>query len=237
MDMLNDDSELLELDFVGFSAYIKVVHAGHERPPRDIDEPRLWTLTYNTARFLNDMRFQAGYDEYLHIGCYAFFESWANAAIDEGMDALSSGPPLSTEHTATVALVRGGHRTHATTEEATRTRLGFLRLTKGGQTTSDSDRVFAELAHERFCRPHPTAVFGPLDELRQAFVDGTLEVSMHAACKTVVRTTFAMVTPDKPPGQDAKAKKAAADKRKAVSTVTTATGTKPGDGTKPPTEK
>jgi hypothetical protein len=95
--MLNDDPELLKPDFVDFSAYGKVIHAGLERPPRDTDEPRLWTLTDDTARYLNDKRSQAGYDENLHIGCYAFFDSCANAGISEGMDAVSSGTPLSTE--------------------------------------------------------------------------------------------------------------------------------------------
>jgi hypothetical protein len=41
-------------------------------------------------------------------------------------------------------------------------------------------------------------------------------------------------------GRDAKAKKAAADKRKAAAAAAAAaaaTGTKPGDGTKPPTKK
>jgi hypothetical protein len=78
--------------------------------------------------------------------------------------------------------------------------LGFLRLTKGGQMSSDSDRVFAELAHDRFCRPRPTAVSGPLDELRQAFVDRTFEVNLHAASKAAARVAFAKATPDKPPG-------------------------------------
>jgi hypothetical protein len=114
--------------------------------------------------------------------------------------------------------------------------LGFLRLAKGGQTSSDSDRVFAELAYERFCRPHPAAVSGPLDELRQSFVDKTLEASLQAASKAYARAAFAKATSSKPPGQDAKAKKAAADKRKAAAT-TTAAGTKPSDGTKPPTKK
>jgi hypothetical protein len=129
------------------------------------------------------MRSQAGYDEYLHIGCYAFFDNCANAAISEGLDALSTGPPSSTEQTAAVALNKASHRTHAATEEAARTILGFLRLTKDGQTSSDPDRVFDEVAYERFCRPLSTAVSGPLDELRQTFVDKTLEVSMHAASK------------------------------------------------------
>jgi hypothetical protein len=44
-------------------------------------------LTDDTARFLNDKKYQAGYDEYLHIGCYAFFDSCANAAIGEDLDA------------------------------------------------------------------------------------------------------------------------------------------------------
>jgi hypothetical protein len=78
-----------------------------------------------------------------------------------------------------------------------------------------------------------------VDELRHAFLDTTLEVSMYASGKEAARATFAKATPDKPPGQDAKAKKAAADKRKAAdaSTTSIATGTKPGDGTRPPTKK
>jgi hypothetical protein len=168
-------------------------------PPGKIDEPRVLTMTDDMARFLNDKRSQAGYDEYLHISCNAFFDGRANAAISEDLDALPSRPPLSTKHNATVALIRAGHRTHTTTEEGARNRLGFLRLTKGGQTRSDSDRMFGELALERFCRPRPTAVSVPLDELRQAFVDKTLEVSMHAASKAIGRAAFAKKTPSKPP--------------------------------------
>jgi hypothetical protein len=92
--MLNDDPELLESrEIVDFSVYEKAIPAGLERPPRDIDEPRMWTLPDDTARFLTDRRSQAGYSEYLHTGCYAFFDSCANEAISEGLDALSAGPP------------------------------------------------------------------------------------------------------------------------------------------------
>jgi hypothetical protein len=99
--------------------------------------------------------------------------------------------------------------------------------------------VFAELAHERFCRPRPTVVSNALDELRQALVDRTLEVSLHAASQAAAKAAFAIVTPDKPPGQDAKAKKAAADKRKAAAAAAAATaaGTKPTDEGKPTTKK
>jgi hypothetical protein len=79
-----------------------------------------------------------------------------------------------------------------------------------------------------------------LDELRQAFVDRMLEVSLHAANNIVARVALAKATPDMPPGHDAKAKKAGADKRKAATAAAaaaTAAGTKPGDGSKPPTKK
>jgi hypothetical protein len=124
----------------------------------------MWTLTDDTARFLNDKRSQAGYDEYLRIGCNAFFDSYANASISEGREALASALLIDEAHGNRCPHPSGSSH-HASTEEAART-LGFLHLTKGGQTSSDSDRVFAELAHERFCRPRPTVVSGPVDELR-----------------------------------------------------------------------
>jgi hypothetical protein len=214
-------------EFVDFTYYGEVIPAGLERPPRDVEEPRLWTLTDDTSRALSDNRTQSAYAEYLHIGYYAFFDSCANAAISEGMDTLSNGPPLSAEQAAAVALIRAGHRTHPATEEAARTRLGFLRLTKGRQTSTYADRVFAELAHERSCRPRPTAVSGPLDALRQAFVDRTLQVSLHTASKVVAGATFAKITLDKPPGLDAIARKAAADRRKAAAGAAAAAAAAP----------
>jgi hypothetical protein len=89
--------------------------------------------------------------------------------------------------------------------------LGFLRLTKDGQWSTDLDGVFIELTHERFCLPRLTAVSGTEDALRKAFVDSTLKVSMHAANKADADAKFANVTPDRPPGPDAKAKKVASD--------------------------
>jgi hypothetical protein len=140
----------------------------------------------------------------MHIGCYASLYSCANAAISEGLNALSNGPPLSAEQTTALALIRAGHCTHTATEEAARTRLGFLRLTKSGQANTDTDSVFAELAHQRFCRPRPTAVSGQLDALRQAFVDRTLEVSLHVASKAAASAAFAKVTPTNLPAKSPK---------------------------------
>jgi hypothetical protein len=84
--------------------------------------------------------------------CYAFFDICANAAVIEGMDALSTGPPkYRQDQVAAVALIRrAGHSTHPHNDKGCRrTRMGFLYLTKGGQARSDTDRVFSKLAHER----------------------------------------------------------------------------------------
>jgi hypothetical protein len=162
------------------------------------------------------------------------------------MDTLSNGPPLSTEQTSSDALIIAGHRTHTSTEEAARSRLGFLRLTKGGQAGTDADRVFAELAHVRFCRPRPSAVSCPRDALRQAFVDQTLAVSLHGPSKAAAgaafaSAAFAKITLDKPSGPDAKARKAAADRRKAAAPAAIAARltpvVKPAEQARPPPKK
>jgi hypothetical protein len=239
IDQLDDEPDPSASNFVDFAYYSEVIPAGLERPPRDIEEPRLWTLADDTAGAQSDKRTQSAYDKYLHIGCNTYFDSCA--AIGEALDSLSHGPPLPAEQAAPIALIRAGHRTHTATEEAARTLLGFLRLTKGGQTSTNADRVFAELAHERFCRPRPTAVSGPLDALRQAFVDRALEVSLHASSKAAAGAAFAKITPDKPTCPDVRARKAAADKRKAAAPVAAAARAtplpKPTDPAKPSAKK
>jgi hypothetical protein len=74
----------------------------------------------NTERALSEKETQSAYKEYLLIGCYAFFDCCANTAITEGTDALSAGLTLPPEHAAAFTLIRAGHMTHTSTEEATR---------------------------------------------------------------------------------------------------------------------
>jgi hypothetical protein len=62
---MNDGPELPAPEDVDFTYYGKVIFIGPERPPRDVDEPRLWTLTFDTARSLSDEKTQAACD-----GCY-----------------------------------------------------------------------------------------------------------------------------------------------------------------------
>jgi hypothetical protein len=52
--LLDDEPEPTASEFVDFTYYGDVIHAGLERPPRDIEEPRLLTLTNDIARALSD---------------------------------------------------------------------------------------------------------------------------------------------------------------------------------------
>jgi hypothetical protein len=65
IDLLDDKPDPSASDFVDFAYYGEVISAGLERPPRDIEEPRLWTLADDTARALSDKRTQSAYDEYM----------------------------------------------------------------------------------------------------------------------------------------------------------------------------
>jgi hypothetical protein len=80
-----------------------------------------------------------------------------------------------------------------------------------------------------------------LDALRQAFVDRTLEVSLHAASKAAAGATFAKITPDKPTGPDAKARKDATDRRKTAAAAEASARptplSKPTDQARPPPKK
>jgi hypothetical protein len=47
-------------------------------------------------------------------------------------------------------------------------RMSRIRNTKGGGETNDSDRVFAELAYERFLKPRPDVASSEYDNLHRA---------------------------------------------------------------------
>jgi hypothetical protein len=74
--MVQDDPEPTDPKYVTY--YGKVTHVDLERPPRDVDEPRLLTLIKDTGRAQSEKKTQAMYDEYLHIWCYAFFDKCTN---------------------------------------------------------------------------------------------------------------------------------------------------------------
>jgi hypothetical protein len=211
VDMLDDEPEPTASEFVDFTYYGEVIPAGLERPPRDVDEPRLWTLTEDTARALADKRTQAAYGEYLHMGCYAFFDSCANAVISEGVDKLSNSPPLSAEQTAVDALIRAGHRTHTATEEAARTRLGFLRLTKGGHASTNCSQnwltsVFVARALPR--SPAHWMRFAKLsstERLRSAFTLPAKLLQVQPSPRSRRTSHHAMTSrPARPPPTDAR---------------------------------
>jgi hypothetical protein len=61
--MLDDEPEPTASEFVDFTYYGEVIPAGLERPPRDVEDPRLWILTDDSARTLSDKKTHATYDE------------------------------------------------------------------------------------------------------------------------------------------------------------------------------
>jgi hypothetical protein len=74
--------------------------------------------------------------------------------------------------------MRQSNNTHSALEEAAHVRISHIRHTKGGEETSDSDRVFAELAYEGFLnnlKPRPDVASSEYDNLHRAFIDKTLE--------------------------------------------------------------
>jgi hypothetical protein len=70
--LLDDEPEPTASEFVDSTYYGEVISTGLERPPRDVEEPRLWTLTHDTTRTLSNKKTQTAYDEYHHIDWYAF---------------------------------------------------------------------------------------------------------------------------------------------------------------------
>eukprot|EP00873_Tetraselmis_striata_P011785 jgi/Tetstr1/432049/TSEL_021521.t1 len=139
------------------------------------------------------------------------------------LESLSTESATAESHA--LAELRACYRTHLATEEATRSRLGYLQLAKNGPTATEADRVFAELAHAKFCTPRRIAVSGQLDQLRRAFDDKTLEISLFAAGKAHAASAFAKATPDKPaPTESAERRnqrEQAAATRKAAATAAT----------------
>eukprot|EP00873_Tetraselmis_striata_P027140 jgi/Tetstr1/447404/TSEL_034840.t1 len=101
---------------------------------------------------------------------------------------------------ALIAELRACDRTHLATEEATRSQLDYLQLAKNGPKATEADRGFAELAYAKFCTPRRIAVSGQLDQLRRAFDDKTLDISLSAAGKAPAAAAFAKATtPDNNP--------------------------------------
>jgi hypothetical protein len=94
--------------------------------------------------------------------------------------------------------MRQSNHTHSALEEVARVRISHIRHAKGGGGTSDSDRVIAELAYERFLKPRPDVASSEYDNLHRAFIDKTLECSLLASPKAAAGATFARKILDRP---------------------------------------
>jgi hypothetical protein len=89
------------------------------------------------------------------------------------------------------------------TEETARTRLGILRLTRGGKAITNRNRVLAKFVHERFSAhalPRSRAYW-----MRCAKRSWTehLRAAYTPRAKAAAGAALAKVTHDRPPGLDA----------------------------------
>jgi hypothetical protein len=112
------------------------------------------------------------------------------------MDDIQNYSKDSHEFQAAIVTIRQSNHTHSVLEEAVRVRISHIRHTKGEGETSDSDRVSAKLAYERFLLPRPDAA-SEYDNLHRAFIDKTLECSQLVSAKAAAGVTFARKTPDR----------------------------------------
>eukprot|EP00873_Tetraselmis_striata_P037390 jgi/Tetstr1/457654/TSEL_004235.t1 len=87
-------------------------------------------------------------------------------------------------------------RNHLATEEATRSRLGYLKLAKNGLTATEADQAyFAELAPAKLCAPRSIAVSG---QLATNSAERSTTRPSRSAGKARAAAAFAKATPDKP---------------------------------------
>jgi hypothetical protein len=136
-----------------------------------------------TYRYLSARRHNATLEEYRATACHAAYAACANAAIISTLEDIQNYPEESLEFQAAVVTMRQSIHTHSALEKAAPVRLSHTRHTKGGGETSDSDRVFAELACERFLKSRPDVASSEFSSLHRAFTDKTLECFLLASAK------------------------------------------------------
>jgi hypothetical protein len=93
--------------------------------------------------------------------------------------------------------MRQSNHTHSALEEAAYVRVSQIRRTKSGGKTSDSDRVFAEPAYERFLKPRPDVASSEYHSMHLVLIYKTLECTLLASAKAAAGATFPRKTPDR----------------------------------------
>jgi hypothetical protein len=159
--------------------------------PRRFDGRNTWKLTCDTYRHLSARRHNA---TVCHIA-YAACTYTASISELEDVQNYSKDSP---EYKATIVTMRQSNHTHSALDEGARVRISHNRHTKGGGETSDSDRVFAEHAYERFLKAQPDVASSEYDNLHRAFLEKTLECFLLDSAKAAAGATFARKTPDQP---------------------------------------
>ena len=179
-----------QLDFVDFRRYIDALDSGFESshpPPSAPFRPHIFSIENDpTYRQLSISKFKGALEEYQLLVCHGFFISCAVAAQVEAVEALRSNG-----HEDFAAQFEAILNTMASSEDAIRQRIHYIRLAKGQAKLSQSDQLFAENLRTAF-QPSPVH-FGHSStaSLYERFRAKEIECSLTAAAKAAAGKKYA----------------------------------------------
>ena len=171
-----------QLDFVDFRRYIETLDPGFEAshpPPSAPLRPHIFAIENDpTYRQLSISKFKGALEEYQLLVCHGFYISCAVAAQVEVVEALrADGLEMFAAQFEAIL------NTLASSEDAIRQRIHYIRLAKGQAKLSQSDQLFAENLRTAF-QPSPVH-FGHSStaSLYERFRAKEIECSLAAAAK------------------------------------------------------
>ena len=171
-----------QLSYVDFRRYIDTIDPGFETshpPPSAPFRPHIFAIENDpTYRQLSVSKFKGALEEYQLLVCHGFFLSCAVAAQVEAIEALrADGHEVFAEQFEAIL------NTLASSEDAIRQRMHYVRLAKGQAKLSQSDQLFAENLRSAF-QPSPVHYGHPSTAgLYERFRAKEIECSLTAAAK------------------------------------------------------
>jgi hypothetical protein len=113
------------------------------------------------------------------MACHIAYATFANTASISCLEETQNYPKDTPEFKGVAVTLRQSNHTHISLEAAATMRVSHIRYAKIGGETRDKDRVFVELAYERYLKPRPDVASSKYDSLHRAFIDKAMDVYSH----------------------------------------------------------
>jgi hypothetical protein len=206
-----------QLSYVDFRRFVDVIAPGFESsqpPPSAPFQPHLFAIESDpTYRQLAVSKFKGALEEYQLLVCHGFFISCAVAAQVEAIEALRSDGLEDAADQFQAIL-----NTLATSEEAIRQRMHYIRLSKGQFKLSQSDQLFVEHLRAAF-QPSPvhlghSSTAALYEQYRAKEIECSLAAAAKAAAGKKYSSSTTATTPEGSSGSKAKSKNPAKNKGK-----------------------